>query len=543
MEAESSIGYPMSLLIHWRRYNRPCRAIKVQPDSQLKCSRMTHPIYRPYSREKNQALIKSLVNPQGQNAMENACRFHHRDFSPSLYAELDWQRFRPDLVDPNLKQILDLIHGLLFVVGFPLNMHARDQGKGTIRLDSLEESRLVPIFEAWLEVWMMPEGQSVLASFDNYVASLRTPPRREQEVNLRENSLKRLDQALGENTDPSNLAKTVNQILLNAQYAFLDIPWTRQAVRASLLVPDSPVSLGSIIPYELDSGLDPNAIAKHLLKCANTVDAPGGEEWVALLRGAAERIDGLDLSLLTGDGGDWTEGRAYCGQCAMWFAVRTVAVMDDRGSFAQDAYRNIIYIPPDAMVCSCPFCGFASPTSVPTIFFSERRDQVIYLVPTRDGISKSEAISFWEPLIQETQSRYLNRRGDALSEKFWAAAELVTHNLPEFFYAIQMGDTVAEDHVFNTIGLECGSMLVYDGQKRFARVLTPGEAKVFRANSRVREGLPEIAAHLAKGGRAGRVLRLEDVEEFLELFADLNEEIDADLAKAQQERGRGVLDD
>ncbi len=42
-------------------------------------------------------------------------------FSPSLYAELDWQRFRPDLADGDLKQILGMIDDLLFVVAFAAN--------------------------------------------------------------------------------------------------------------------------------------------------------------------------------------------------------------------------------------------------------------------------------------------------------------------------------------------------------------------------------------------------------------------------------------
>lgn len=500
---------------------------------------MDHPVYRPFARAKNQALIKSLVQPQGQNAMANACRAHQGDFSPSLYAELDWQRFRPDLEDPDLKQIIDLIHGLLFVIGFPTNLQARDQGRGTIRLDPTEESRLAPIFDAWQDVWFRPEGQSVLAAFDQFVESLRTPPRRAMEVDLRESVLKRLDQALGKITDPSNLVQTAEQILVNAQYAFLDLPWTRQAVRASLAMPHSPASLVSVLPAERDMRPDPKAVATHLRQRADTVSAPGAEEWAALLREAADRIAAVDPARLTGDDGHWTEGHSVCGQCAMWFASRTVAAMDDRMSFAQNAFRHIIYLPQDSMVCSCPFCGFAMPNSVPALFFAEQRGQVIYLAPSTEGVSKTEAISFWTPAIQDLQKRYLQHREGTWSDKFWAAAELVTHDLAEFFYAIQMGGTIAEDHVFNMIKLADGSALVFDGEKRFARVVTPGEAQVLRAKYRVEVVLPEVVAGLAEDGRTGRVLRLEDVEEFLCHLASANDAFDAKLARLREERRGG----
>lgn len=492
---------------------------------------MTHPIYQPYARTKNQALINSLVHPKGQDTMVNACRAHQGDFSPSLYLEIDWQRFRPDLDDSNLKQILDLVHGLLFVIGFPTSMEVRDQGRGTIRLERSEVSHLEPIFDAWQDVWFRPEGRSVLEAFDQFVEGLRTPARRALEVDVRASALKRLDHSLGKVTDLSNLASIAGQILLNAQFAFLDLPWTRRAVRASIEA-DSEAFM-SVLPADQPSRRNPKAIAAHLRQRATDTTAPGAEQWVALLREAAERIAAVDLARLTGDEGDWTDGLSYCGQCAMWFASRTVAAMDDRVSFARSSARHIIYMPQDLMVCSCPFCGFAAPSSVPTLFYAEQRGQVIYLAPSHGGISDDEAISFWTPAIQGLQKRYLDRRGEAVSHKFQAAGELVTHDLAAFFYAIQMGDTIAEDHVFNMIVLADGSALVFDGEKGFARVLTLGEAEVFRSRHRVEATKPELAARLFKDGQTGRVPTLDDVDDILRVLAGANDAFDADLEKSR----------
>lgn len=503
---------------------------------------MTHPIYRPYSRANNQALIKSLVYPQGKNPMVRACTAHQADFTPSLYAELDWQRFRPDTNDPNLQQILDAINDLLFIVGFPTNMLVREQGGEPIRLQPAELSRLEPIFDAWQDMWMTPERESVLASFRRFVEGLRNPPRRALEAGLREHALSQLGRALADIADQSNLLKTAEQILLNAQYAFLDLPWTRQAVRDSLIASQDPAALVSLFPSTAVEQPDLSALAAHLRRRANCTSVPGAEEWARLLREAADRIANVDPRELTGDDGDWTDSRSVCGSCAMWFAGRTVTAMDDRASFAQGTPKPIIYLPHDTMVCCCPFCGFAAPNSVPAFYFAEQRGQVIYLAPSRDGVSKSEALVHWTPAIQDLQKRYLKGRNGISQVRFSAAAELVTHDLAEFFYAIQMGDTIAEDHVFNFADVEDGYALIFDGEKGFGRVLTPGEAMVFRAHQRVKDGLHQVSAVLSKEIRPGRVLKLDEVEGVLDHLARVNAALDAELGAPRRERKENLPD-
>lgn len=499
---------------------------------------MTHSLYRPYARAKNQALIDSLVHPKGQNAMGNACRAHQADFSPSLYAEIDWQRFRPDLEDADFKQILDLIHGLLFIIGFPTNLAARDQGQGTIRLSRSEESRLEPIFDAWQDVWIRPEGRAVLQAFDHFVEGLRTPPRRALEIDLRTTALQQLDNALSSLTDLSNLASIAEQILLNAQFAFLDLPWTRRAVRTSLVA--NRHAYLSVLSSDAPSRTDPKALASSIRQRAAANAAPGAEEWTALLLASAERIGAVDPARLTGDDGDWTDSFSHCAQCAMRFASRNVATMDDHVSFAQGSLRHFIYMAQDLMICQCTFCGFAAPNSVPTLFFAEQRDQVIYLAPTHGAMAGDEASSYLRPMIEGLQKRYLDRRGEAVHERLQAAAELVTHDLATFFYAIQMGDTIAEDHVFNLIDLADGSALVFDGEKRFARVLTPGEARVFRSKHRVVATPPDLAARLSKDRPPGRVPTLDDVDEILRVLVEANNSFDAELETSQLKAERSL---
>lgn len=492
---------------------------------------MNHPVYRPYSRATNQALINSLVHPQGPNPMVRACQAHQADFSPSLYAELDWQRFRPDVSDSDLKQILDLIHGLLFVIGFPTNMLARYQHDEYLRLQSSELSRLEPIFDAWQDVWMSPEREPVLASFRQWVQELRTPQRRAVEASLRERALKQLDRALADCKDSRNLVKLAEQILLNAQYAFLDLPWTRMAVRDSLLASKTGSALVGLLPEQSTADLRPSAMAAYVRGRADRANAPGAEEWAGLLRDTADRLAQVDSASLSGDDGDWIDSRSVCGRCSMWFASRTVAAMDDTSAFSKESSKPIMYLPHDTMVSSCPFCGFAAPNSVPALYFARQRGQVIYLAPTREGVSRSDAMSFWTPAIKELQSRYLKRRGQAASDELSAAAELVTHDLAEFFYGIQMGDTIAEDHVFNFLDMEDGYALVFDGEKGFARVLTPGEARVYRSRHRIER------AETSAGGGAGepsRILSLSDVEHFLDHMAKVNAGWGASLRKPVQ---------
>jgi hypothetical protein len=492
---------------------------------------MHQPVYRPYNRAMNQALINSLVQPQGPNPMVRACQAHQANFSPSLYAELDWQRFRPDVSDSNLQQILDLIHGLLFVIGFPTNMLARYEDHGHLRLQSLELSHFEPIFDAWQEVWMRPEREPVLASFRQWVQELRTPPRRAVEVALRERALKQLDRVLEDCSDPQNLVKWTEQILLNTQYAFLDLPWTRLAVRDSLLSSQTRSALIALLSEQSTADLRPSAMAAYIRSRADHAISPEAEEWAGLLREAADRLAGVDSAMLSGDDGDWTESRSVCGRCSMWFASRTVAAMDDTAGFAKDSSKPIMYLPHDTMVSSCPFCGFSAPNSVAALYFARQRGQVIYLAPTREGVSRSDATSIWTPAIKELQSRYLKRRGQAVGEELSAAAELVTHDLAEFFYGIQMGDTIAEDHVFNFLEMEDGYALIFDGEKGFARVLTPGEAEVYRSHYRI-ERMETTAASGA--GEPGQKLSLNDVERFLDDMAKANAAWSASPGKPTQ---------
>ena len=477
---------------------------------------MTHPIDRRHRRARNQALIDALFERAGPNAAAEACKDHLQDFSPSLYQEIDWQRFRSDNKNPEQKQILDLILDLLFVVGFPRNLAVRDLGKGTIRLSPSETARLAPIHDAWTTGWVRPEGQIVLAEFDRFVESLRTAPRRAMEAGLREAAVEQIDDALSRLTDLANLAPVVGQILVNAHYAFLDLPWTRRPLRALLQAQTDPFALFSIFPSDPDLLREPEAMATFLRSRADAAAAPGVEEWVALLRAAADRIGAVDPTRLTGDDGDWTSSCSCCGNCAMWFATRTIAAMDDRMSFAERSGKEFIYLSPDLMVSRCPFCGFAAPDNVATFFFAEHRAQIIYLVPTNDAVSQATALTFWTPMIESLQKRYLHRRDAAAAEKFWAASELVTHDIVQFFYAIQMGETIAEDHVFNFIDLTDGSALIFDGEKRFARVVTPGEARMLRARYRVED-------FTRADGQPGRTVSVEEANALVRDMAITND--------------------
>lgn len=488
---------------------------------------MSHAIYRPYPRHKNQALIQSLVHPTGKNAMFEACTVHRQDFSPSLYLELDWQRFRPDLADRDHQQILDFIHNLLFIIGFPNNLTARDQGLGGISLSRAEATTLAPIYAAWQDTWMAPEGQRVLDAFDRFVAGLRTAPRREVEVQARVTTLQRLDEALATLTDARSLAAVVDQVLSNALFAFLDIPWTRRPIRALLVHNSQPGGFISVVPASLRSAKEPRALSVHLRGHADKALAPGTEEWAALLRAAADRIDAVDPMRLRGDDGEWTASFGPCGRCAMWFASRTAAALDDQVSYAQRLGNNIVYLPQHLMVSRCPFCGFLAPNNVPALFFSEARGQVVYLAPTQGSMPADQAIAFWTPAIVDLQKRYLARRGGAASERFRAAPELVTHDVVGFFYAVQMGETIAEDHVFNLVGLADGSALIFDGEKRFARVVTPVEAQMLRSQYRT-EPCPPVDAKPA--AKPGRLLTLEEVDGLLRDMAMANDDFSARLA-------------
>jgi hypothetical protein len=178
------------------------------------------------------------------------------------------------------------------------------------------------------------------------------------------------------------------------------------------------------------------------------------------------------------------------------------------------------------------------------MFYAEQRAQVIYLVPTNGCMAEDAAIEFWRGFIEGLRERFKRRIDAAAAARFDQAADLVTHTIREFLYAIQMGETITEDHVFNVIALSDGSALMWDGEKRFARVITPGEYAYYQQSGHIREmdGSSPAAAYdaIASSVSAADSRRPGDankIEELLGYLADVDDKIDAIFKERRRRAG------
>jgi hypothetical protein len=177
------------------------------------------------------------------------------------------------------------------------------------------------------------------------------------------------------------------------------------------------------------------------------------------------------------------------------------------------------------------------------MFYSEHRGQVVYLAPAKGIVHEDNAVEFWRPALEGLRTRYTAKLNDAARARFESAAELVTHDMEDFLYAIQMGETIPENHVCNLIELADGSGLILDGEKRFARVITPGELAWHRASGRVQEFeakspsrayevMSELLPHWDPSTNAE-----DPVEQVLSNFVGISDAIDAVFAEARRRRG------
>jgi hypothetical protein len=117
-----------------------------------------------------------------------------------------------------------------------------------------------------------------------------------------------------------------------------------------------------------------------------------------------------------------------------------------------------------------------------------------------------------------------------------------------------MGETIAEDHVYNLAMLPDGSGLLFDGMKGFARGVTPSEIDWYRRSGRLEESfsvgqedLRDAARHLHDQAETGvdQLSRSQErmVTELLEAFTRVNVEFVSRLPPDQVEGWRLSLDE
>jgi hypothetical protein len=507
---------------------------------------MDKTFYREFARSRSREMIEKMLYPSDPAVLDRMCAELVQDFSPSFFAEIDWQEFRPDADDDNLRQILGYIDDYVFLMTIAANIFARSPEGSDEWLSDEEVASFELLLREWHEEWTGAGRSELLGRLDDFIESIRRPYWGMAETKIRATAEKALDDALSKLTDIRRLGNVVEVILYNARYRYLDLPWTRRRAKAEMRLAATELedSWSLIRAADDKTRNDPVAIGDALLARARIAERARHNEWAALLSTAAAALARIDPAALDKNEGEWSIGWVPCGRCSMWFAVESVTSMDTSCSYINWSDRGFVFIPAGIGTAECVFCGYAAPVEMPTMFYAEHRGQVVYLAPAKGivDVDVDKATEFWRLAIEGLRARYVAKLDEAARARFETAAELVTHDVKDFLYAIQMGETIPENHVFNLIKLQDGSALIVDGEKRFARVITPGELAWHEASGRVEEfdGTSPSAAFDAISrllpNRGPLTNAADQVEQLLTGMVDLNDTIDAVIAEARRRR-------
>jgi hypothetical protein len=484
-----------------------------------------HPTYVPFERARNQQALKQLVQPTHSGAVDEACLGYLRDFSPSLFAEIDWQCFRPDLHDPGLRQILGFIDDYLFIGTLVPNILTRDPSGLASAWPGADLERFEALFARWREGWLGPDRNDLLAECGALIESIRRP-----HWDIEEQRIVADVEAAFAHSPPGQFPVALETALLNARFRFLDLPWTRRRARSAMQAQIDAIGDASIVPSDVRRA-DGTAVAEALSRHAQIARDCGHDRWASLLADCSDRLRAPPGNSATPKHGEWSLSLSPCARCSMWFALRYLQSIDTSSADVNWSNRGIVYIPPDIGVAGCPFCGLVAPVDVPMMFYAPQRHQVVYLIPTKGQLSEDDAIAFWRVPIEAIRNRYRAGIDTSARAEFDQAGELVTHSIRDFLYAVQAGDTIPEDHVYNLIALADGSGLVWDGTKLFARVITPVELEWYRAHGNVEEYKAATPA-AARQTIASTLPSVDSVDTLLHLLADTNDEIGKILAEA-----------
>lgn len=504
---------------------------------------MNSDFYRPFARARNKEMIEAMLYPKQPGVLDEICGKLLADFSPSFFAEMDWQELRTDLKDDNLRTILEIIDDYVFLMTLAANIIGRETDGCEACLREADFDRLEQLIGNWHQGGCGSERSVLLGGLDSFIESIRRPHWQAAEAKIRANAESDLDDALAKHTDFRRLGSVVEVILSNARYRYLDLPWTRRLAKAELLLEAQ--ELGATWPRiqggDSETG-DPAAMGARLRGHARIAERARHHEWAALLNSAAAAMARINPTTNNNDEGEWSVAFLPCGRCSMWFAVESVSVMDSRCSQINWTESGFVFIPADIGTAACIFCGHTAPIELPKMFYAEHRGQIIYLAPASGRVAATHANEFWRSAIENLRASYGAKLDEPARTRFDNAAELITHNIQDFLYAIQMGETIPENHVFNVIELRDGSALIVDGEKHFARVITPAELAMYKQTHAI-----ETFEGKSPGATVDAIAHLlppheqlsnapEHVEKLLRSIISTNATIDDAIAEARRRR-------
>jgi hypothetical protein len=506
--------------------------------------------FAPRDRVLNQQLISELLNEPGWETITRVCAELQARYSASIFAEFDWQEFRPDAHDENTRQVVGLIDDFIFFWALPSNIGLRFPNDPSGELTAEEANEFALLFDRWQQAWLTEDRGDLLHELDEFIQSCSHASWDVATADVFFRARERLATSLATASDISRVCDISVASVSNTLLELLDLPWTRRSAKSLVRQVNGPNLSGQdgqdlmLFPMVGSPGEGESPIAKltrELTELARLGQQHGLRIWSTFVLEVVEQVK--QLHDLHGNDGQWSTFGSPCGRCGMWFVGSTMSSLDTTCGFVNWSNRRWVFIPAGACTAECWFCGFTAPVNAPAMFFAAHRDQVVYHVPTQDLMSDDDALEYWRSAIEGIRARYLGQVTHDLQEQFESAAELVTHNVNDFLYAIHMGETIAEDHVVNVVPLPSGEGLLCDGEKRFARVITPYELLHFTETTFGDSGGPaasESAQKLAQlvpdRGRLDITSR-DAVQGILLMLIDRNDAFDAQLLRERQSPG------
>lgn len=433
----------------------------------------SHDLYPSRDRSTNVELIRNLLAAHNQEEYEAADARVAVGLHPSLFAELDWMEMsvRPQ----DQVGAIRLVDGL-FVHHLPAIMSQRKVEFDLLGEDlQWELSANHGFYEVLLRDAKRPldELGSQLSQRIRDCLKCLEPDTAAAISAIRRSERSRIVADFSTVEDPNWILPMVSVEIENAFATALDHIASRMQTKQFMR------HIGGRFPNMGITSVDSNADLQSLLDSLGDLEARAREFSICRLAAVCsvihEVLVGMDASRLNAYSGELASGYGPCGNCSMMYASSALASYDPSCPRLFESEGGRITVPLDFNVSVCPFCGNQSRANTPAMFYSPRRNQIIYNYPRLGQHTEEEARETCRPMISALREQYLRRLGGVEAERFQAATEESTYSFTDFLWAIQIGTTAKEEHVYNVVRLGDGSGLIVDATKGVIIALTPTE--------------------------------------------------------------------
>ena len=295
-------------------------------------------------------------------------------------------------------------------------------------------------------------------------------------------------------TDMSRISQVFSKYISNSILLHLDKTSTRLSTKSFLEQEHMDVMIN--IPTLRNTGNDVSDAINFLQQLKYRSAKYGLNALWIISSTCLDYLETTDISKMNEFQGMYNQGLGPCGKCSMYFTSETITFINSSCKFLHKYGDDTIFIPQNIHYTQCPYCKFNSRLDVPTIFHTFSRQQIIYMIPSNFQNNKEQAINSNKPFFKAMLESYKKHISDEQISNLTNSSELMTFGWNEFIYAIQMGDTAKESHVYTIAQESDGSGLIIDSTKKFIMEIPPDEMIGFKPDdpSAIKTRIEEVKA-------------------------------------------------